>query len=100
MHVENAPVGDATWPGARAEPRTAVVLALLVAATLLPRALVFPLNENLHGDAVARTELAERWARDPHWIASFDDGAYQFGPLHLYAVGATLWAWPDREDAG
>lgn len=85
---------------ARAEPRTWVMLALLVAVTLLPRALVFPINENLHGDAVVRTELAERWAQAPHWIASFEDGAYQFGPLHLYAVGAALWAMPDRADAG
>ena len=76
------------------------MLALLVLVTLLPRALVFPVNENLHGDAVVRTELAERWAAEPHWIGSFEDGAYQFGPLHLYAVGAALWAFPDRADAG
>ncbi len=84
----------------RTEPRLLAVLTLLALATLLPRALVFPLNENLHGDAVVRTELAERWAADPHWISSFEDGAYQFGPLHLYTVGAALWVLPDRADAG
>jgi 4-amino-4-deoxy-L-arabinose transferase-like glycosyltransferase len=82
------------------EPRPLVVLALLVLATLVPRALVFPINENLHGDAVVRTELAERWAQDPHWISGFHDGAYQFGPLHVYAVGAGLWILPERADAG
>ncbi len=84
----------------RSEPRHAVVLALLIAATLLPRLMVFPVNENLHGDAVVRTELGERWAKDPHWIESFHDGAYQFGPLHLYSVGAVLKVWPEREHAG
>jgi 4-amino-4-deoxy-L-arabinose transferase-like glycosyltransferase len=77
-----------------------VVLALLCAAVLLPRAIVFPFSENLYGDAVSRTELAEKWLERPHWIASMDDGAYQFGPLHLYAVAAALASGLVKEDAG
>ncbi len=68
------------------EPRGALLLGLLCAAVLLPRLVLFPINENLGGDAVVRTELAQRWAAHPHWIASMEDGAYQFGPLHLYLV--------------
>jgi 4-amino-4-deoxy-L-arabinose transferase-like glycosyltransferase len=100
MHAENPACGEAFDPGTRAEPHTAVLVAVLIAATLLPRLALFPVNENLHGDAVARTELAQQWAADPHWIRSFKDGAHQFGPLHLYGIGAALWVWPDREDAG
>jgi len=85
---------------ARAEPRASVVLALLVAAVLLPRAAVFPFSENLYGDAVSRTELAQRWLEQPHWIAHMDDGAFQYGPLHLYAVGAALATGLVKEDAG
>lgn len=85
-------------PAVRPEPRWLVVL--LLTAALLPRLAVFPLNENYFGDAVIRTELAQRWAEAPHWIASFDDGAYQFGPLHLYLVGLALKLWSNREHAG
>jgi len=85
---------------ARAEPRASVVLALLVAAVLLPRAAVFPVSENLYGDAVSRTELAQRWLEQPHWIAHMDDGAFQYGPLHLYAVAAALATGLVKEDAG
>jgi 4-amino-4-deoxy-L-arabinose transferase-like glycosyltransferase len=76
------------------------VLALLCAAVLLPRAIAFPFSENLYGDAVSRTELAEKWLDRPHWIASMDDGAYQYGPLHLYLVGAALATGLVKEDAG
>lgn len=72
----------------------------LLAAALLPRALLFPFNENLYGDAVARTELALRWAAHPHWIASFGDGALQFGPLQLYLIGALSWLWHDPTQVG
>lgn len=82
------------------EPRTGWVLAILLAVALAPRLVLLPLNENLYGDAVARTELAERWAEDPHWITSFQDGALQFGPLHLYVMGLALKLWPVREHAG
>jgi 4-amino-4-deoxy-L-arabinose transferase-like glycosyltransferase len=85
--------------GPEREPSTRVLLGLLLVAALVPRLAVFPVNENLHGDAVARTELAERWARAPHLIESMGDGAMQFGPLHLYLVGAAL-AVVDREHAG
>jgi 4-amino-4-deoxy-L-arabinose transferase-like glycosyltransferase len=64
------------------------------------RALLFPFNENLYGDAVIRTELALKWLRNPHWISSFDDGAFQFGPLHLYLVGLFQQIWPDKEYSG
>jgi 4-amino-4-deoxy-L-arabinose transferase-like glycosyltransferase len=69
-------------------------------AVLLPRLLVFPWSENLYGDAVIRTELAERWASSPHWISSFSDGAYQFGPLQIYLVGLVLKARVPPEAAG
>ena len=85
---------------ASTEPRASLVLALLCAAVLVPRAAVFPFSENLYGDAVSRTELAEKWLERPHWISSIDDGAYQFGPLHLYAVAAALASGLVKEDAG
>jgi hypothetical protein len=78
----------------------AKVALLLVAAALLPRLIAFPFNENLYGDAVVRTELAERWLRNPRWIFSFDDGVFQFGPLHIYLLAGALKLFPDREHAG
>jgi 4-amino-4-deoxy-L-arabinose transferase-like glycosyltransferase len=81
------------------EPSTRLLIGLLLVAALVPRLAVFPINENLFGDAVARTELAERWLRQPHLIESFADGAQQFGPLHVYLVGAALTVL-DREHAG
>lgn len=70
--------------------RTAVVMLMLVVAAAVVRLVVLPVNEHLYGDAVARTEMAERWARTPHLITSFADGAAQFGPLHLYLIAAAL----------
>jgi len=81
------------------EPSPRLLLGLLLVAALVPRLAVFPINENLYGDAVVRTELAERWVESPHLIRSFSDGAQQFGPLHLYLVGAVLKG-VDREHAG
>ena len=69
-------------------------------AVLVPRALVFGVNENFYGDAVMRTELGERWAEQPRVIGSFDQGGYQFGPLHIVLVGAFIRAGGSREDAG
>jgi hypothetical protein len=86
-------------PEPEREPSTRLLLGLLIVAALVPRLVVFPVNENLYGDAVARTELAERWLQAPHLIRSFQDGALQFGPLHLYMVGAALKVL-NREDAG
>ncbi len=86
-------------PEPEREPSTRLLMGLLLVAALLPRLGVFPINENLYGDAVARTELAERWLQAPHLIESFKDGAQQFGPLHLYLVGAALKVL-DREHAG
>lgn len=87
-------------PDLAPEPQTRLLVFLLLAAALLPRLLLMPFNENFYGDAVARTELAERWARAPHVITSYGDGAYQFGPLHLYLVGAALKVVPDKALAG
>ena len=76
------------------------LLLLLICAAAVPRLILLPLNENLYGDAVSRTELAARWAAHPHWISSFADGALQFGPLQLYLMGFLLQIWPAREHAG
>ncbi|HEX8703229.1 MAG TPA: glycosyltransferase family 39 protein [Myxococcaceae bacterium] len=81
------------------EPSTRLLIGLLLVAALVPRLGVFPVNENRFGDAVVRTELAERWLQQPHLIESFQDGALQFGPLHVYLVGAALTVL-DREHAG
>jgi 4-amino-4-deoxy-L-arabinose transferase-like glycosyltransferase len=102
--VEIAPTGAPTsravsFLQAAAEPRASVVLALLCAAVLLPRAVAFPFSENLYGDAVSRTEIAEHWLEHPHWMASMED-AYQYGPLQLYAVAAALATGLVKEDAG
>ncbi len=64
----------------------------LVAAT---RLVAFMFTENLYGDSVVRTWLGYVWAQSPHVIGSFDQGGYQFGPLHLYLIGlATLLPLP------
>jgi hypothetical protein len=73
------------------------VLAVLVA---LPRLAVFGLNENLHGDAIARTWLAHLWLQHPHVIGSFDQGGMQYGPLHLYLLAVAEWLWPSLLHAG
>ncbi|HVE82364.1 MAG TPA: glycosyltransferase family 39 protein [Myxococcales bacterium] len=74
--------------------------AVLLALTLLVRLPAYAVNENDLGDAVSRTELARKWADAPHWISSFTDGAYQYGPLHLYVVGAALKLGVPAERAG
>ncbi len=56
----------AAVPALTPEPDTRLLVLLLLAAVLLPRLLVLPFNENLYGDAVVRTENAERRAREPH----------------------------------
>src|SRR5262249_3989789 len=85
---------------AKAEQSSQTLLILLMSAALLPRLILLPLNENLFGDAVIRTELAARWAAHPHWISSYADGAFQFGPLHLYLMGILLQIWPSQEHVG
>src|SRR5690349_13325564 len=82
------------------EARAVWSLLFACALVLLPRLAVFPFSENLYGDAVVRTELAERWLRAPHWISSFADGAYQFGPLHIYVNALFLQLGIPREAAG
>lgn len=69
-------------------------------AVLVPRVLAFAFNENLGGDAIARTWLAHRWLEAPHLITSFDDGGKQFGPLHLYLLALAEWLWPSLLHAG
>ncbi|WP_426754288.1 ArnT family glycosyltransferase [Myxococcus sp. Y35] len=91
--------GLSAVPAPQNEPSTRLLVGLLLVATLVPRLAVFFVNENLFGDAVVRTELAERWFRAPHLITAYGDGAYQFGPLHMYLVGAALSVF-DREVAG
>lgn len=87
-------------PTREPEPNIKLMLGLVVTASFLTRAIIFPWNENYYGDAVIRTELAERWLSDPHWITSMDDGVFQFGPLHIYLLSLFLKMWPSREDAG
>jgi 4-amino-4-deoxy-L-arabinose transferase-like glycosyltransferase len=79
-------------------PSDARRLGLIILVALALRLVVFPGNEHLYGDAVSRTEMAEDWARAPHLIRSFGDGAAQYGPLHIYLVGAALSVF-DRNDA-
>src|SRR3954467_1451061 len=71
-----------------------------MSAVLLPRLLVFGVNENYFGDAVMRAELGGRWAARPHPIGSFDQGAFQFGPLHILMLGAVTRWFGDRENVG
>ena len=96
----SAPSALHAVPAPAPEPAAGRVVGLLLAAALLPRVALLFLNENLYGDAVARTDLAERWAAAPHWISSYGDGAYQFGPLHIYAVGLLLKLGVARDLAG
>jgi 4-amino-4-deoxy-L-arabinose transferase-like glycosyltransferase len=76
-----------------------IVLGLLLAAFAVARVPLFPFAENLYGDSVVRSELAERWANEPKLYTSFQDGVYQFGPLHFYYMGLLMKAWPSREHA-
>jgi len=77
--------------------RTAVALVALALGARLPS---YWVNENVLGDAIPRTGLAQKWADAPHWISSFADGADQFGPLHLYVVGAALKLGVPKQRAG
>src|SRR4051812_24176539 len=77
--------------------RTLVALLALALGARLP---AYVVNENWLGDAIPRTDLAQQWADAPHWISSFVDGARQFGPLHLYVVGAALKLGASRQRAG
>lgn len=72
----------------------------LAVAVLAPRLVLFFLNENLAGDAIARVWLAHRWLAEPHLMTSFGSGAKQFGPLHLYLLALAEWAWPSLLHAG
>ena len=39
--------------------------------------MAFPFTDNVYGDAVVRTELAQALAEDPHVVTSYGDGARQ-----------------------
>ena len=88
MNPGRAPLSDLT------------VVELLMFAVLAPRLLVFGVNENYFGDAVMRAELGGRWAERPRVIGSFDQGGYQFGPLHIVLLGLLTRAGGSREDIG
>jgi 4-amino-4-deoxy-L-arabinose transferase-like glycosyltransferase len=85
---------DAPAPDDAAQARQ---LTWVLAVAVLVRALAFPFTDNLYGDAVVRTELAQRWLENPHLITSFADGVYQFGPLHTYYLALFLKLWPNPE---
>lgn len=72
----------------------------LAVAVLAPRLVALFVNENLAGDAIARTWIAHRWLEAPHLMTSFDDGAMQFGPLHLYGLALAELIWPSLLHAG
>lgn len=72
----------------------------LAAAVALPRLAVLFVNQNLSGDAIARTWLAHRWLEAPHVITHLHDGAMQFGPLHVYLLALAELAWPSLPHAG
>lgn len=74
--------------------------AWLAVAVLAPRMLVFFFNENLGGDAIARTWLAHRWLESPHLMTTFSNGPKQFGPLHLYLLALAEFVWPSLLHAG
>jgi 4-amino-4-deoxy-L-arabinose transferase-like glycosyltransferase len=76
-----------------------VWVGVLFFAFAAVRLAIFPFAESLFGDGVVRSEIAERWARDPHLVRSFRDGVYQFGPLQFYLAAPLLWLWPSREHA-
>ena len=75
-------------------------LAGMTAVVLAVRLVAFVLTQNWYGDAFSRIELGERWVASPHWISAFGDGAYQFGPLHLYLLGLASKLPVAREHAG
>ncbi len=79
------------------EGRELMLLSLIVLAARVP---AFFLTQNMYGDAVARIGMGEAWAANPHWISAFGDGAWQFGPLHLYLLGLASMVSSAREHAG
>ncbi|MBS2028405.1 MAG: glycosyltransferase family 39 protein [Deltaproteobacteria bacterium] len=100
---EGAPepvVAHVEAPAAKPALSDGPVFGLLMGLAVLFRAAIFPFTQNVYGDAVVRTEFAERWLASPHLITSFKDGVYQFGPLHTYVMALALWLWHDRAAAG
>lgn len=87
-------------PAGRPALSDGAVLLLLAGLAVALRALAFPFTENLYGDSVVRTELAERWLAAPKLITSFNEGVFQFGPLHTYVNALFLALWHNRADAG
>lgn len=83
----------------RSEPDPRLLVGALLLCAFLPRVCVFLFAENLYGDSVVRTELGLRWLENPRIITSFGDGAYQFGPLHVYLSALAVELWPAKEHA-
>lgn len=79
--------------GAPMAPRRRLLLALAVAAAARLPALLLGMEH--YGDGPVRVELAERWAKAPHWWRGFSE-TFQYGPLHLSFLGGALEVWPDR----
>ena len=95
---ESAPASSPA-PSPGLDRKDWLLIGALLAAFALARIPLFPFAENLYGDSVVRSELAERWANEPTFYTSFKDGVYQFGPLHFYYMGLLMKAWPSREHA-
>jgi 4-amino-4-deoxy-L-arabinose transferase-like glycosyltransferase len=72
----------------------------LAGVVLATRGVAFFLTQNAYGDPFARISMGEHWVQHPHWISAFGDGAWQFGPLHLYLLGIASKLIPYREHAG
>lgn len=78
-------------------PRTCLLGA--IGLFVLLRCSLFPLGQNYLADAVARTELAQRWAAHPHFISNPEE-VYVIGPLHAYLAGAGVLLFPADPDLG
>lgn len=95
-----APVRLPVKDAAPAKDPDRALIFILIAVALLPRLLVFPFTDNLYGDAVVRTELAQQLVDDPKLLSSYGAGARQFGPLQIYATALPLALGVERQDAG
>ncbi len=93
-----SPAARSTLLGALSNER--VLFFVAMAAVALPRLLALPFAQDFYGDAAARGEIGGRFAVEPHFFGSFAQGAYQFGPLQLYLLGALDWLGVARDEAG
>ena len=98
--IEDSSVAGSPPRVSSEEARALCRLLFACALVLLPRLAVFPGARTSTATRWCATELAQRWLQNPHWIAHMDDGAFQYGPLHVYLVAGALALGIDREDAG